>query len=123
MDKYEAVKRKFHRYRTMATKIQSLFRGRKVRKWFVGTLVAKTYREISNDGAKAFYVDTRTGKYLKGEPKCILRARGRFGAFWRDANNSVGNLTVALGPRPGGESGRRAAPRGPRGPRSGRTER
>ena len=61
LDKYEAVMRKFHQYRIMATKIQSLFRGRKVRKWFVGTLVAETFREISNDGAQAFYVDTRTG--------------------------------------------------------------
>ena len=104
LDKYEAVMRKFHQYRIMATKIQSLFRGRKVRKWFVGTLVAETFREISNDGAQAFYVDTRTGKYLKREPKCILRARGRFGAFWRDANNPGGvkGAAVALGPRSGG---------------------
>jgi len=81
-DKFEVVMRHFHKYRTMATKIQSLHRGRKAREWFCG-LVGSTFKEISNDGTHAFYIDTRNGTYMQSEPICIKRARMRFGPFWR----------------------------------------
>lgn len=83
MDKYESVMREYYKYHSMATKIQSLFHGRKARK-LLCSIIKPIFKEISNDGTHSFYIDTRTGTYLQKEPKLILRAKQRFGPFWRD---------------------------------------